>query len=57
MSDEDENYLEDELEKFVASGLNDEEDPEYKAEIGEVFKAIGIASHVLAVNHAGYSNP
>ena len=40
MSDEDNNYLEDELEKFVASGLHDEEDPEYKAEIGDVFKAM-----------------
>ena len=40
MSDKDNNYLEDDLEKFVASGLNDDEDPEYKAEIGDVFKAV-----------------
>ena len=40
MSDKDNNYLEDELEKFVASGLHDKEDPDYKAKIGDVFKAM-----------------
>ena len=40
LSDEDDNYLEEELKKFVASGLHDDEDPEYKAEVGDVFKAM-----------------
>ena len=40
LSDKDDNYLEEELEKFVASGLHDDEDPEYKAEVGDVFKAM-----------------
>ena len=40
MSDNDNNYVEDELDIFIASCLDDEEDPDDKAEIGDTFKAM-----------------